>query len=170
MKLATLRPSIRFEKKWPEMLAGILQVAAFILGGMLLARWIWLFFAPSIPALPVKADQAVSNQLTGIIAAHWFMPTSGRIIAPAPAAINFKLMGVYAPSGNNPGFAIFKMADGKQKSVLLKQEIVTGVNLQSINQETVEVGQEGSTQKLGLEKRAKNSTFQLQNAIQFNNK
>jgi hypothetical protein len=74
-----------------------------------------------------------------------------------PTTVNFKLTGLYAPAGKKQGFAIFKMADGKQRSVLLHQEITPGIRLQSITQDSVKVGQEGSTQTLALESRKQNA-------------
>ena len=45
MKLAALRPQIRFDKKWSDVAASLMHVATFVLGGFLLARWIWLLFS-----------------------------------------------------------------------------------------------------------------------------
>lgn len=153
MKLPALRPQIRFEKQWPDLLAAILHVAAFVLGGMLLARWIWLLFAPTVPVLPLTLEQPASSQSATILAGHWFGASAGRTMAIAPTTVNFKLMGVYAPTGSQQGFAIFKLADGKQRSVLLHQEITPGIRLQSIKQDAVQVGQEGNMQTLTLESR-----------------
>ncbi len=178
MKLAALRPTIRFEKKWPEIIASLLHAAVFILGGMLLARWIWLLFSPTVLVMPPALEQAASSQSATILAAHWFTPKTGGIAIAAPSTVNFKLVGIYAATGNRAGviktggnkitdsqtgdsqtsdnkqgFAVFKLADGKQKSVLLHQEITAGIHLQAIKQEAVEVGQEGSTQTITLESR-----------------
>lgn len=158
MKLAALRPTIRFEKKWPEIIASLLHAAVFILGGMLLARWIWLLFSPTVLIMPPASEQAASSQSATILAAHWFTPKTGGIAIAAPSTVNFKLVGIYAATGSQAGdskqgFAVFKLADGKQKSVLLHQEITAGIHLQAIKQEAVEVGQEGSTQTITLESR-----------------
>ncbi len=173
MKLAALRPTIRFEKKWPEIIASLLHAAVFILGGMLLARWIWLLFSPTVLVMPPALEQAASSQSATILAAHWFTPKTGGIAIAAPSTVNFKLVGIYAATGrqasvsktggsktadsqaadSKQGFAVFKLADGKQKSVLLHQEITAGIHLQAIKQEAVEVGQEGSTQTITLESR-----------------
>jgi Type II secretion system protein C len=153
MKLAALRPKIRFEKKWPDIVAGILHAAVFILGGMLLARWVWLLFSPTVLVVPPALEQAVSSQSATILSGHWFGQNTGQTVVAAPATVNFKLVGVYAPTGSKLGFAIFKMADGKQKSVLLHQEITAGISLQLIKKNTVQVGQAGSTQTLELESR-----------------
>jgi hypothetical protein len=152
MKLTSLRSKIRFEKKWPELLADILLAAVFVLGGMLLAHWIWLFFAPVASVLPIKSERSASTQSATILAGHWFKYSSSQVVAVVPSSVNFNLMGVYAPTDSTSGFAVFKMADGKQRSVLLKQEITPGVNLISVQQEGVEVGQDGATQYLKLPK------------------
>lgn len=150
MKLSGLRPKIRFEKKWPELIADILYATAFVLGGMLVARWIWLFFAPVAPVLPLKPEQSASSQSAAILAGHWFGSNSNQALAVVPSSVNFNLMGIYAPTDSSSGFAVFKMADGKQRSVLLNQEITPGISLISVQQDGVEVGQEGATQTLKL--------------------
>jgi len=153
MKLAALRPQIRFDKKWSDVAASLMHVATFVLGGFLLARWIWLLFSPTIPVLPPALKQAASSQSATILSGHWFATTSAQMAALAPAAVNFKLVGIYAPSSDKLGFAVFKLADGKQRAVLLHQEITAGIILRTIKPESVQVGQEGSMQTLVLENR-----------------
>lgn len=167
MKLAALRPKIRFEKKWSELVASLLHAATFILGGMLLARWIWLLFSPTIPVVPPALEPAVSSQSATILAARWFTPKTGGINVAIPSAVNFTLIGTYAPTNSKLGFAIFKLVDGKQRFVLLNQEISPGIRLQSIKQEEVQVGQEGSTQTLVLENRKPNSAATAPVGIHF---
>ena len=167
MKLAALHPTIRFEKKWPEIIASVLHAATFILGGMLLARWIWLLFSPTVLVMPPALEQAVSSQSATILSAHWFTPKTGAIAIAAPSPVNFKLMGIYAATDSKLGFAIFKLADGKQKSVLLHQEISPGIHLQTIKQETVDVGQEGNTQSIALESRKPTSTTPAKIGMRF---
>jgi hypothetical protein len=165
MKLATFSPQIRFEKKWSELSADLLQAFLFLIGGMLLARWIWLIFSPTIPILPSASDQTVSSHSTIILAGNWFAPSSGRGAPIAPASINFKLVGIYAPSDKRLGFAVFKQMDGKQRAVLINQEITPGIMLLSIMPESVQIGQEGSIQILELEKRTSTvAPSTLQNA------
>ena len=151
MKLATLRPQIHFEKKWSDLSADLLQAFLFVVGGMLLARWIWLLFSPTIPEFLPATEQSLSNQTASIISGHWFAASSGRGASIATASINFKLVGIYAPSDKRLGFAVFKQADGKQRAVLLHQEITPGIMLHNIMSESVQVGQEGSIQTLVLE-------------------
>ena len=87
-----------------------------------------------------------------VLTAHWFKPASGQIIIPL-ATVNFKLVGIYASKSSHKSFAVFKFDDGKQRSVLLNEVINPGIFLQSITPAFVEVGQQGSTQKLYLEDR-----------------
>lgn len=158
MKLRNLRPKISFEKKWPDLLAGILQVSLYVLGGMMLARWTWLLFAPLTPAPPQKIEQSVYNLSSTILAGHWFGLTKGRPVVTTSATVNFKLVGIYSPTGGKPGFAVFKLADGKQRAVLLNKEITPGISLMSIKPDGVQVGQEGSTQALVLEGNKSNTS------------
>ena len=159
MKFQTYRPKIQFEKNGIELLAMTLQILLIISGGFLLAYWAWILFAPPTAQLPPKLEQTTSSQLTNVLAAHWFKPSSGQIIIPM-ATVNFKLVGIYAAKSSHKSFAVFKFDDGKQKSVLLNEVINSGIFLQSITPEFVEVGQQGSLQKLYLEDRksARSST------------
>ena len=151
MNLQMYRPKILFEKKGLELFAIFLQAVLFALGGLLLAHWLWVFFAPATLELPPKLEQTTSTQLTTVLASHWFTPATGQLVIAA-SPVNFKLVGIYASANSKPGFAVFKLADGKQRAVLLNQEITSGIVLQVIKPNAVEVGQPGSTQKLSLEK------------------
>lgn len=170
MKLAALRPNIRFEKKWPDIIASLLHATAFVLGGMLLARWLWLLFSPMVPVLPPALEQAASSQSATILAAHWFAPTAGGVAIAAPVTASFKLVGIYAPSGDKLGFAVFKLADGKQRAVLLHQEITAGIRLHAIKPGGVELGSEGNIQTLTLESRKSNAAAPASIGLQFNKK
>ena len=152
MKFQTYRPKIQFEKNGIELLAMTLHILLIISGGFLLAYWAWILFIPATAELPPKLEQTTSSQLTTVLAAHWFKPASGQIIIPM-ATVNFKLVGIYASKSSHNSFAVFKFDDGKQRSVLLNEVINPGIFLQSITPAFVEVGQQGSTQKLYLEDR-----------------
>jgi len=152
MKFNTYRPKIQFEKNGIELLAAILHILLIISGGFLVAYWAWILFAPATAELPPKLEQTTSSQLNTVLAAHWFMPESSQTIIPM-ATVNFKLVGIYASNSSNNSFAVFKFEDGKQRSVLLNEVINSGIFLQSITPAFVEVGQQGSTQKLYLEYR-----------------
>ena len=145
-----------FEKKGLVLFAIFLQATLFALGGLLLAHWTWVFFAPATLELPPKLEQTTSTQLTTVLASHWFTPATGQL-AMAPPAVSFKLVGIYVSANSKRGFAVFKLADGKQRAVLLHQEIAFGIFLQEIKPNEVEVGQPGSTQKLILEKKSNDS-------------
>ncbi len=166
MKLQAYRPKILFEKKGPELFAALLQAILFALGGLLFARWAWLFFAPASLELPPKLEQTTSTQLTTVLTAHWFTPTTGQVVMAA-APVHFKLVGIYASTTSKPGFAVFKLADGKQRAVLLHQEINPGIVLQDIKPNVVEVGQQGNTQNLFLENRKQSNNSPQLNIPHF---
>ena len=155
MKFQTYKSNIQFEKNGMELFARIIHILLISSGGFLLAYWAWILFAPTSADLPLKLEQTTSSQLTTVLAAHWFKPASGQIIIPV-APVNFKLVGIYASTSHKTSFAVFKLADGKQKSVLLNQEISSGILLQNVNADHVEIGQQGNTQKLYLENRKPN--------------
>ncbi len=86
-----------------------------------------------------------------MLAAHWFAPRAVGVAIAAPVTANFKLVGIYVPSGDKLGFAVFKLADVKQRAVLLHQEITAGIRLHAIKPEGVELRSEGNIQTLTLE-------------------
>ena len=141
---------IRFENPWSATVALLLHAGLWMLGAAMLARWTWVLVAPSTIAIPPQIEPATNSLIASVVAGHWF-GSSLSPIAVAPAVANFKLVGIYAPTGNKPGFAVFKFADGKQRAVLLHQEITAGNKLQVINLTSVQVGQEGALQKIELD-------------------
>lgn len=130
-------------------MAGLLHALLFILGGLIFARWTWIFLTPDTAELPSKMEQATTTQLTTLLDAHWFTPAIGSIVA-APL-VNFKLVGIYSSSNDKPGFAVFNLVNGKQRAVLLHQEITAGIYLLTIRPDVVQVGKEGDMQTLNLE-------------------
>jgi hypothetical protein len=65
---------------------------------------------------------------------------------------------------------VFKLADGKQRAVLLHQEITAGIQLHAIKSDGVEVGSEGNVQTLTLENRKSNAAAPIPIGLQFNRK
>ena len=150
MKFHAYRPQIQFKKNGIEVLASTLLIILWVLGCLLLAHWAWVLFPLASVQSPPKLEQNASSQLTDVLSAHWFKPVNGQKMISL-STVNFKLVGIYASTIDTKSFAVFKLADGKQKSVLINQEISSGILLQNVDPDYVAVGQQGNTQNLYLE-------------------
>jgi len=148
MKLK-LRSYVNIEHKLDDLLVIGIKALLLVWGLMLLASWTWKVILPSTPASIPPIEEAKTDIKVSILASHWFSH-NGAAVSDAP--IDFKLIGVLTPSASKPGFAILKMADGKQRVVLLNEEIAPGVKLKSLGANYIEVGQSANLKKIMLEK------------------
>ncbi len=135
--LAILRDGLRVhfsaESGW--------KIAAIVLLGGLLARWVWVFFAPPsevvIPAHQVASATSAEN-LFGLAA------TSSVAVAALP---NIRLVGVFA---GKPGFAIFELDGKRQVSATLGDEIAGSGKLTSVASDSVVIERGGVQQRVSL--------------------
>ena len=149
MKLK-LKSYVNIEHKLDDLLVMGIKTFLLIWGLMLLASWTWKVILPSTPAAIPQIEDAKGDITESILASHWF-GNNGSTESYAP--INFKLVGLLSPTATKSGFAILKMADGKQRMALLKEEIVPGIKLESLGTNYIEVGQSGNLTKIKLENR-----------------
>jgi len=149
MKLK-LKSYVNVERHLDDLLVNISKGLLTIWGLMLLASWIWKVILPGPFAAMPQIEVAKTDLSELILASQWF----GHKGSPIPtAAINFKLVGVFSPTAAKPGFAILKMADGKQRVALLNAEILPGIKLETLGANYIEVGQTGRLTKILLENR-----------------
>jgi len=100
--------------------------------------------------------QLGKNDLTeSILVSHWF---GNKGSSTTFTEVNFKLVGTFSPTASKGGFAIIKMPDGKQRVVLLKEEILPGMKLESLGADYIEVLQDGNLTKILLENRKASAT------------
>jgi len=149
MKLK-LKSYVNVERQLDDLLVTIIKGLLIIWGLMLLASWSWKVLLPRPTGAIPQIEVAKTELSERILNSHWF----GRNGSPiSTAAINFKLVGVFSPTAGKPGFAILKMADGKQRVALLNKEILPGIKLETLGANYIEVGQTGQLTKILLENR-----------------
>ena len=141
--------SISISKPWQNVTIGLINYSMVIVLALTLAYWFWIFFKPLPIPKVVTLEAPEQTILPSILAAHWFDQ------AKKPAIIadntNLKLLGVLSTTHTNPGFAIFKLADGKQTHALLNHEVLPGTQLVAITKNSVTVSQNGIESKIMLE-------------------
>ena len=119
------------------------HVLGAIVLGVLLAKWVWILFAPgemAVVAVAGRSDAVEADKLFGEVADA----TAG---AQAVALPNAKLVGVF--SGSH-GFAILELEGKKQLGVALGQEIVQGVKLVKVAADHVVIEGGGNRQRIDL--------------------
>ncbi len=154
MKLK-LRAYVNVKHQLHDQLELVIRVLLVIWGLMLLASWTWKVILPTPPAA-MPTIQLGKNDLTeSILVSHWF---GNKGSSTTFTEVNFKLVGTFSPTASKGGFAIIKMPDGKQRVVLLKEEILPGMKLESLGADYIEVLQDGNLTKILLENRKASAT------------
>lgn len=120
-----------------------------LLFGVILAKWFWVFFAPSTVSTSSLPERAVSPEIGQLFG----RPTQGSEISTAHTPLNIQLLGVFASNREKPGFAILKLADNRQVGIAEGEEISAGTRLVKVKTDHVLVDQHGSKQQIYLEKR-----------------
>lgn len=117
-------------------------LGAIVLGAML-AKWVWILFAPPVVAVAGIVDRGAPGEadlLFGIAPSEGDARASG--VLP-----NVRLAGVYA---GVPGFAILELDGNKQVGVTQGAEIVHGVRLAEIAADHVVLEGGGARQRVDL--------------------
>ncbi len=119
------------------------RLGAIVLGAML-ARWMWILFAPPVGSVGGIVDRGAPGEadtLFGIAAA------SGSDSRAPGVLPNVRLTGVYA---GTPGFAILELDGNRQVGVTLGAEVVRGVILAQIAADYVVLEGGGARQRVDL--------------------
>ena len=144
------KPYIAFSQQRTELLAKLAQAMIMLWGVTLLAQWSWQIVMPeSLPSLP-PAKVSQNQTLETITASHWFGAASNNQNS-LQTNINFKLVGIFAPSGTSAGFAIIKTPDGKQHIVIQHEEIAPGTVLTSLGANFITITYNGDSRKIEME-------------------
>lgn len=117
-----------------------------LIGGALLARWTWIFFAPPVlvaPPPPAEINSATSAGLFGITTASGSFTYGGGIDTSAP-----QLIGVFT---GQQAFAILRFGT-TQRGVALGEEISAGVTLAEVAADHIMLGYAGTLRRIDLEK------------------
>ena len=145
-----LRSYVNVKHKLDDQLEIVMRVLLVCWGLMLLASWTWKVILPRSPSAMPPIEVSKNDLVERILESHWF----GNDGSPTTfTELNFKLVGTFSPTASKGGFAIIKMPNGKQRLVLLKEEIVPGMKLETLGADYIEVRQSGSLTKILLENR-----------------
>jgi len=129
------------------------SLSAIVLGA-LLARWVWILFAPN-----ATFTSAIPQRNSGIEAAKLF----GEVLSTETASVgialpNVQLLGVFTASPGKPGFAIMKLDNNKQAGVAEGEEVAPGTRLVEVNADYVLLERSGIQQRVNLENKYANSS------------
>ena len=121
-----------------------------VLGGVLAARWVTYFAAPSEPAPPPARERPQLGAAAQALAdAHLFgVAASGAAVS----TLNVKLRGVFAGGGTGTGYAIVN-AGGRDQATRIGGEIVPGVTLESVHAGHAVLRRAGALERVNLEER-----------------
>jgi hypothetical protein len=139
----------RLTRYWP---ISWRSLSAIVLGA-LLARWVWILFAPL-----ATYTSAIPEHSAGIEAGQLFGEVASTDTSSVGVAIpNVQLLGVFTASPGRPGFAILKL-DSKQVGVAQGAEVVPGTKLVEVHADHVLLDRAGLQQRVDLENKYANST------------
>ena len=140
---------ISISRPWQNITIRLINYGIVILFAFTLAYWFWIFFKPLPIPKVVTLEAPAQTILPSILAGHWFNQAKSATVIIDNS--NLKLLGVFSTTRNNPGFAIFKLADGKQTHAVLNHEVLQGTQLIAITKNSVTISQNGLESKLLLE-------------------
>lgn len=142
----------RLAAYWPLSWRGL---SALILG-VLLAKWIWILFAPQATftsAVPERAAGIETGQLFGV-------PVATDTVSQGVALPNVQLLGVFTASRGKPGFAVLKLDDARQLGVAEGEEVAAGTRLVAVHADHVMLERAGVQQRVNLENKYPASQYQ----------
>ena len=117
-----------------------------LLMGILLARWVWIFFAPQAMAIAVVPEHGAALEAGRLFG----QAASGVGSAQGTALSNVQLVGVFAASSGKPGFAILKLDDKRQVGVAVGGIVVPGTKLFEAHSDYVLLESGGIRQRVDL--------------------
>lgn len=115
--------------------------------GVLLAKWVWILFAPQAiftAAAPERAAGIEAGQLFGVAALT-------ETVSQGVALPNVQLLGVFTASGGKPGFAVLKLDGTRQMGVAEGEEVASGTILLAVHADHVFLERAGVQQRVELE-------------------
>lgn len=131
----------------PSLYSFMLTGIGALIGGALLARWTWIFFAPpvlAVPPPPAEVHNATSAGLFGIAAASGTFSSGGSVDTTTP-----QLIGVFT---GKQAFAVLRFGTTHQQGVALGEEISAGVTLAEVAADHIMLGYAGTLRRIDLEK------------------
>ncbi|MDO8413981.1 MAG: type II secretion system protein N [Gallionellaceae bacterium] len=120
--------------------------------GIVLAQWTWILFAPHPTIVAATPHRGIAEET-----AHIFgQVISGASVATTMALPNVQLVGVFAGSVGQPGFAILKLDDKRQIGVAVGEEVAPGTTLREVHPDFVLLERAGVQQQVNMDQKASN--------------
>jgi hypothetical protein len=141
--------SLQLSKPWQNALIILFNYGMVAVFAMSLAYWTWIFFKPDATPPPSPEPAAKQTLLPSILASHWFGSSDSKVTIYQRSDV--RLVGLLSPSQHQAGFAIFKLSNGQQQHAVLQQEIMRGVKLVGISQNSVTISENGVNSEISLE-------------------
>ena len=139
---------------WPFSWRGL---SAIILG-VLLAKWLWVLFAPPAiytAAVPERAAGQEAGQLFGVALVT-------EAASQGVALPNVQLLGVFAANAGKPGFAVLKLDNSRQMGIAEGEQVAAGTRLTEVHADHVVLERAGVQQRVNLENKYAGSPHSAQ--------
>ena len=122
------------------------RVLGALVLGVMLARWLWILFAPPPTVIAAVAERGMADETARLFG----VPATG-LALDGMVLTNVRLVGVFAASSGKPGFAILLLDDKRQVGVALGESVVAGTKLIEVHPEYVVLERAGVQQKVRLQ-------------------
>jgi general secretion pathway protein C len=125
-------------------------LAALVLSGWLVGRWVLYFAAPAeTPAAAPRERVSLESAAQALADAHLFGMAATRAGGEALSNLNIKLRGVLAGTS---GFAILNTGE-RDQTTRVGSEVVPGVVLEAVHAQHVVLRRNGALERVNLEER-----------------
>ena len=132
-------------------LVALATFAALALLAVVLAYWMWAWFAPRPEPRAPAAAQAGGATLE---AANGLFGSAQGPKGLAASSSSAKLVGVVAASGSRAGYAVLRLDAKKSVAVLQGEEVEPGLRLAEVHPDHVVLERSGAREKLPLPEKA----------------
>lgn len=121
--------------------------------GVLLAKWVWILFAPRATAIAVAPERGATAEAGKLFGVPVAAPASS--VAEAALLPNVRLVGVFAAKTGRSGFAVLKLDDKRQAGVAVGENVLPGVRLLEVHPGHVLLERGDVQQRVYLEEKRK---------------
>jgi hypothetical protein len=148
-----VQPLIRNQSKTqlPARALATAEALGWGAAGIVLARALWLAVTPAGPlGTPPAAATASTASPLALAGSDPFFPQSATA-ADAVSALDLMLVGTRVDNASGRGSAIIAIADGRQQSFAIGEEIMPGVKLVAVAFESVTLDRGGARETLYID-------------------
>lgn len=130
------------------------RVLGALVLGALLAKWVWVLFAPRATAIAVAPERGVAAE-AGKLFGVAVVAASAPVVEEVAVLPNARLVGVFSAKTGRSGFAVLKLDDKRQMGVAAGESVVPGVRLAEVHPGYVLLERAGTLQRVDLEEKRK---------------